>query len=97
MSDFIQYVLYELNNILILLALAGVLAAGVIACAYLIFRKRHKGERNSLGGGSRCICCWRGIYLSSYPQPFCAGQAASAENTICISSGRGWRHGITFL
>ncbi|MBQ6890906.1 MAG: VanZ family protein [Oscillospiraceae bacterium] len=45
MSEFIQYVLYELNSILILLALAGVLAAGVIACAYLIFRKRHKGEK----------------------------------------------------
>ena len=43
MSDFIRYVLYELNSILILLLFAGILAAAVIAISYLIFKK--KGEK----------------------------------------------------
>ena len=45
MSDFIRYVLYELNNILVLLFLAGVLAAAVIVVAYFVFKKKHKGEK----------------------------------------------------
>jgi len=45
MSDFIRYVLYELSSILVLLLLAGILAAAVIAVAYLIFKKKHKGEK----------------------------------------------------
>ena len=45
MSDFIRYVLYELNSILVLLLLAGILAATVIGVAYLIFKKMHKGEK----------------------------------------------------
>ena len=45
MSDFIRYVLYELNNILVLVMLAGLLAAIVIGIAYLVFRKKHKGEK----------------------------------------------------
>ena len=45
MSDFIRYVLYELNSILVLLLLAGILAAAVIAISYLIFKKKHKGEK----------------------------------------------------
>lgn len=45
MSDFIRYVLYELNSILILLLLAGILAAAVITISYLIFKKKHKGEK----------------------------------------------------
>lgn len=45
MCDFIRYVLYELNNILILVILAGLLAAIVIGIAYLVFKKKHKGEK----------------------------------------------------
>lgn len=45
MSDFIRYVLYELNSILILLFLAGLLAAAVIAVSYLVFKKKYKGEK----------------------------------------------------
>ncbi len=45
MSDFIRYVLYELNNILVLLFLAGILAAAVIAVVYFVFRKKHNGEK----------------------------------------------------
>jgi len=45
MSDFIRYVLYELNNIIVLLLFAGILAAAAIAVTYLIFRKKHKGEK----------------------------------------------------
>lgn len=45
MSAFIQYVLSELKSILLLVVLAGVLAAAVIAVAYLIFKKKHKGEK----------------------------------------------------
>jgi len=45
MSDFIRYVLYELNSILVLLLLAGILAAAVIAISYFIFKKKHKGEK----------------------------------------------------
>lgn len=45
MSAFIQYVLSELRSIMILVLLAGILAAAVIAVAYLIFKKKHKGEK----------------------------------------------------
>ncbi len=45
MSDFIRYVLYELNSTLVLLLLAGILAATVIAISYFIFKKKHKGEK----------------------------------------------------
>lgn len=45
MSDFIRYVLYELNSILVLLLLAGILAAAVIMISYLIFKKKHNGEK----------------------------------------------------
>lgn len=45
MSDFIRFVLYELNSILVLLLLAGILAAAVIAISYFIFKKKHKGEK----------------------------------------------------
>ena len=45
MSAFIQYVLSELRSIMILVVLAGILAASVIAVAYLIFKKKHNGEK----------------------------------------------------
>lgn len=45
MSDFIRFVLSELQSILILLALAGFLAAVVIGVVYLVFRKKYRGER----------------------------------------------------
>lgn len=45
MSDFVRYVLYELNNILVLVILAGLLAAVVIGVTYLVFKKKHKGEK----------------------------------------------------
>jgi len=45
MSEFLEFVLYELGNILTLLVLAGVVAAVGIGLAYLIFRKKHRGEK----------------------------------------------------
>ncbi len=45
MSDFIRYVLYELNSILIVLALGGLLAAAVIAVSFLLFKKKYKNEK----------------------------------------------------
>ena len=45
MSDFLLYVLQELNSILVLLFLAGIFAAAVIAVSYFVFKKKHKGEK----------------------------------------------------
>lgn len=45
MSEFLRYVLYELKNSITLVLLAGILAAVVLAAAYLIHRRRHRGEQ----------------------------------------------------
>ena len=45
MPDFLRYVLYELKNSIALVLLAGILATVVLAAAYLIHRRRHRGEK----------------------------------------------------
>ena len=45
MNSFIQYVLYELTNSIGLIIPAGILAAIVILISYLLFKKKHKGEK----------------------------------------------------
>ena len=45
MSEFLRYVLYELKNSLVLVLLAGVLAAAGLAVAFFIHKKKYKGER----------------------------------------------------
>ena len=41
MNDFLRYVLYELENSLVLVMLAGILAIAVITIVYLVFKKKH--------------------------------------------------------
>ena len=45
MSEFLQYVLYLLKNSIVLVLLAGVLAAAVLAVVFLIHRKKYKGQK----------------------------------------------------
>ena len=45
MSEFLRYVLYELKNSLVLVLLAGVLAAGGLAVAFFIHKKKTKGQK----------------------------------------------------
>ena len=45
MSEFLRYVLYELKNSLVLVLLAGILAAAGLAVAFFVHKKKHKGER----------------------------------------------------
>lgn len=45
MSEFLRYVLYELKNSLVLVLLAGVLAAAGLAVAFFIHKKKYKGQR----------------------------------------------------
>ena len=45
MSEFLRYVLYELKNSLVLVLLAGILAAAGLAVVFFIHKKKFKGER----------------------------------------------------
>lgn len=45
MNDYIRYVLFELQNSLGLVMLAGILAVAVLAFIYFIFKKKHGRER----------------------------------------------------
>ena len=45
MSEFLRYVLYELKNSLVLVLLAGVLAAAGIVIAFFVHKKKYKGGR----------------------------------------------------
>ena len=45
MPDFLKYVLYELQNSLALVILAGMAALIVLAIAYLVHKRRYRGER----------------------------------------------------
>ena len=45
MSEFLRYVLYELKNSLVLVLLAGVLAAAGLAVAFIVHKKKYKGQR----------------------------------------------------
>ena len=45
MNDYLRYVLYELENSLRLVMLAGILAITVITIVYLVFKKKHGKEK----------------------------------------------------
>ena len=45
MNDYLRYVLYELENSLRLVMLAGILAITVITIVYLVFKKEHGKEK----------------------------------------------------
>ena len=45
MNDYLRYVLYELENSLVLVMLAGILAIAVITIVYLVFKKKHGKEK----------------------------------------------------
>ena len=45
MSEFLEYVLWRLQNSLILVLLAGIVAAAAIAIAYIIHKRKYKDEK----------------------------------------------------
>ena len=45
MNDYLRYILFELQNSLGLVMLAGILAVAVIAVIYLLFKKKHGKEK----------------------------------------------------
>jgi len=45
MSEFLEYVLYELKNSLVLVLLAGILAAAGLLIAFYVHKKKFKGQR----------------------------------------------------
>lgn len=45
MSEFLKYVLYLLKNSIVLVLLAGVLAAAVLTVAFFIHKKKYKGQK----------------------------------------------------
>lgn len=45
MSEFLEYVLWQLQNSLVLVLLAGIIAVAVVAITYLIHKRKYKGER----------------------------------------------------
>ena len=45
MSEFLEYVLWQLKNSLILVLFAGVIAVAVVAIIYLIHKRKFKGEK----------------------------------------------------
>ena len=45
MNDYLRYILYELENSLVLVMLAGILAIAVITIVYLVFKKKHGKEK----------------------------------------------------
>lgn len=45
MSEFLRYVLFELKNSLMLVCLAGMLAAAVLGTVYFIHRKKYGGQK----------------------------------------------------
>ncbi len=46
MSEFMQFIFWQLRNSLVLVLLAGIAAAGVLAVVWLCFRRKYRGERN---------------------------------------------------
>lgn len=45
MSEFLEYVLWHLQNILFLVLLAGIFAAAVLGVTYWVHKKKYKGEK----------------------------------------------------
>ena len=56
MSEFLEYVLWQLQNSLVLVLLAGIVALAVIAVTYFFYKKK---ESDSPGEKLRCgFCFW---------------------------------------
>ena len=45
MSEFLKYVLYLFKNSIMLVLLAGVLATGVLAVAFVIHKRKYRGQK----------------------------------------------------
>ena len=45
MSEFLEYVLWHLQNSLLLVLLAGIVAAAVIGVTYGVHKKKYRGEK----------------------------------------------------
>lgn len=45
MSDFLEYVFWELKNSFKLVFLAGSLALGVLGITYFVHKRRYRGEK----------------------------------------------------
>ena len=45
MSEYIEYVSWELKSSLVLVFLSGIIAFSVIAISYFIYKKKHKGKK----------------------------------------------------
>ena len=55
MNDYLRYILFELQNSLGLVMLAGILAITVITIVYLVFKKNMVRKRSSPGESSCCL------------------------------------------
>ena len=45
MSEFLEYVLWQLHNSLVLVLLVGIIAAAAIGITYHLYKRKHKGEK----------------------------------------------------
>lgn len=45
MSEFLEYVLWQLQNSLVLVLLAGIIAVAAVAITYLVHKRKYKGEK----------------------------------------------------
>lgn len=45
MSEFLEYVLWQLQNSLVLVLLAGIIAVGAVAITYIVHKRKYKGEK----------------------------------------------------
>ena len=45
MSEFLEYVLWQLQNSLVLVLLAGIIAVGAVTITYLVHKRKYKGEK----------------------------------------------------
>ena len=45
MAEFLEYVLWQLQNGLVLVLLAGVIAAAIIGVTYVLYRRKYKGSK----------------------------------------------------
>lgn len=61
MSEFMQFVFWQLRNSLVLVLLAGIAAIGVLAVVWLLHRRKYHGERKFPWGKT---VCW--LLLAGY-------------------------------
>ena len=91
MNSFIQYVLYELGNSIVLIIPAGILATIAIIVSYCLFKKKHKHEKKFPFGRIFMYLLFVGYISIVFYATFLRGHGGYSQRELNLHLFRAWR------